>query len=120
MVLQIGRDLEPRARARSAERPFTTVGRAVTKEPNVFLTPLPGDLQPPWVPALHETGSRVRVVRRRTMLPWFAGAMSFALAFGVLNDPVVRADSASQIKSAAMATQSSAVRLYRFVLGIRI
>ena len=99
MVLQIMRDLEPRMRGQAGARPLPT--RAIAKGPNVFLTSLPSDPPPPWVHPLEQTGKRPRIVRQRSMLPWFAGAMSFALAFGILNDPVVRHDTASQIKSAA-------------------
>jgi hypothetical protein len=119
MVVQIMRDLDPRNRARAGARPLMTSKAAIREEPNVFLTPLPGDLRAPWAQSLEETGKRVRIVRRRSLLPWFAGAMSFALAFGVLYDPVARAQTRSQLQSAATTTQSSAIRLYRLVSRIR-
>ncbi len=100
MVLQIMRDLEPRLHLRTGARPIVT--RAVPVEPNVFLTALPTDPPPPWIHPLERTSKRPRVVRRRSMLPWALGLMSFGLAFGILNDPVVRRDTGAQLKSAAL------------------
>lgn len=113
MVLQIMRELEPRVRSRPAPR--VVIRGLPSDEPNVFLTPaLATDPPPPWaVQPLEETSSkRVRVIRRRSILPWVTFAMTFSLGFGVLNDPVVRRETGSQL-------QSSAIRLYRFVSRIR-
>lgn len=111
MVLQIMRELEPRKRARPVARPLSA--RAITKAPNVFLTPWSStDPPPPWAQPLPETCRRSRLVRKRSRLPWFVLAMSFAIAFGILGDPVLRRQTASQV-------QSSTMRLWRFVSRIR-
>jgi hypothetical protein len=109
MVLQIMRELEPQGSKEAAARPLPLprlVVKAAATEPNVFLTPwaTPDHPPAPWARPREETGPRVRVVRSRSKLPWFVGMLSFALAFGILNDPVVRKQTASQIKSAASHT----------------
>ncbi len=117
MVQRILSDLGPGA----AARPIVT--RRTPPPPNVFLTPSPDDLarQLPWgavgnVEKVAEVAQAApRVERRRSLMPWAAFLMTFAITFGVAKDPALRHQTASQIKAAASATQSSAMRLWSFV-----
>jgi hypothetical protein len=107
MILRIMKELEPSlGTAPAAARPLVVpprTARVVHAEPNVFLTPWATADHPPapWANPVEESGNRLRVVRQRSKLPWFVGVMSFALAFGILFDPVVRRQTSSQIKTAA-------------------
>ena len=111
MVQRILSDLGPGA----AARPIVT--RRTPPPPNVFLTPWPGDLarQPPWGAVGEVVKEPPRVARRRSLMPWAAFLMTFAITFGVAKDPALRHETASQIKAAASATQSSATRLWSFL-----
>jgi hypothetical protein len=126
MVQRIMTDLAPSLRApASAARPLVT--RRPAEAPNVFLTPWAADGAPPspWAAARAASGvqRRVRVVRRRSILPWVAFAMMFGITFGVVKDPVLRHQTAAQIQAAAATTQvaahGSAMRLWAFVSRIR-
>jgi hypothetical protein len=110
MVVRIMRELEPQMRSLPAPRAL----KLPSAERNVFLTAaVSGDPPPPWaMRARAQTMSkRIRVIRRRSLLPWVAFAMMFAISFGVLSDPVMRHEMSSQL-------QSSAIRLYSFVSRI--
>ena len=123
MVQRILSDLGPGA----AARPIVVVRRPPPPLPNVFLTPCPEDLaRLPWgvigvedVELDEDVKPAPRVVRRRSLMPWAAFLMTFSITFGVAKDPVLRHQTASQIKAAASATQSSAMRLWSFVSRIR-
>lgn len=121
MVQRILSDLGPGA----AARPIVT-RRTPPPLPNVFLTPCPEDLaRLPWgvigeaAPGATKQEASPRVVRRRSLMPWAAFFTTFAITFGVAKDPVLRQQTGSQIKAAAIATQSSAMRLWSFVSRIR-
>ncbi len=114
----------------AAARPIVT--RRLPSQPNVFLTPWPDDLahQLPWgvgvgvgVARAAVSGVHPRVVRRRSLMPWAAFLMTFSITFGVVKDPVLRHQTASQIKAAgttvATGAQSSTMRLWSFVSRIR-
>lgn len=118
MVQRILSDLGPGA----AARPIVT-RRTPPPLPNVFLTPCPEDLaRLPWGvigEATKPQQAPPRVVRRRSLMPWAAFLMTFSITFGVAKDPVLRHQTASQLRAAAIATQSSAMRLWSFVSRIR-
>jgi len=108
----------------AAARPIVT--RRAPSQPNVFLTPWPDDLahQLPWgVARAAVSGVHPRVVRRRSLMPWAAFLMTFSITFGVVKDPALRHQTASQIKAAATTAstgaRSSAIRLWSFVSRIR-
>ena len=122
MVQRIMTELQPTTRPPvAAARPLVTRRRPST--PNVFLTPWSAehDPPPPWADALAVSGERprVRVVRRRSLMPWVAFAMTFSITFGVVKDPTLRLQTASQIKAAAttvsVEARSSAIRLWSLV-----
>jgi hypothetical protein len=56
-------------------------------------------------------------------MPWAMFAMTFAITVGVVKDPALRRQTATQIKAAASGAsagaQSSAIRLWSFVSRIR-
>jgi hypothetical protein len=122
MVQRIMSELRPALSAPppAAARPIVTC-RAPSK-PNVFLTPWPDDLahQLPWGAARAAVSG---VQRRRSLMPWVAFAMTFSITFGVVKDPALRHQTATQIKTAASTAasgaQSSAIRLWSFVSRIR-
>ena len=127
MVQRIMSELQPTVRGPTvaAARPIVT--RRQPSSPNVFLTPWSAAHAPPppWADALAASGERprVRVIRRRSLMPWAMFAMTFAITFGVVKDPVLRRQTATEIKAAAtsasVGAQSSAIRLWSFVSRIR-
>ena len=127
MVQRIMSELPPSARAPAAlaARPIAT--RRQPSRPNVFLTPWSGEKAPalPWADPLAASGERprVRVIRRRSLMPWAAFAMTFAITFGVVKDPALRVQTANQIKGAAAAmsvgARSSALRLWTLASHVR-